>query len=109
MEFNVAQMRSVEDLGLALNTVGSASHGKTPLVFFDELDCAFQGRELGWLQYFLAPMDAEDFLRRVHRRRVRAQDPAHSYGYRLGTEEPGSNGSAAVQNPMVAPALSSSG
>ena len=29
--------------------------GKIPLVFFDEFDSAFKGK-LGWLKYFLAPM-----------------------------------------------------
>jgi hypothetical protein len=66
MEFNVAQMRSVEDLAVALNRIGSASHGNTPLAFFDEFDCVFQGRPLGWLQYFLAPMQDGSFYAMNH-------------------------------------------
>lgn len=55
-EFNVAQMRSPQDLGDALSEVSSAGHGKVPLVFFDEFDCAIDQQPNGWLQYFLAPM-----------------------------------------------------
>ncbi|HYJ03848.1 MAG TPA: hypothetical protein VEX43_01860 [Chthoniobacterales bacterium] len=29
----------------------------TPLIFFDEFDCQFNGEPLGWLKYFLGPME----------------------------------------------------
>ena len=56
LEFNVAQFTSPSDLGRALHQVRDAClAGKIPLVFFDEFDCAFNGK-LGWLKYFLTPM-----------------------------------------------------
>ncbi len=62
IEYNVAQIRTVEQLGEAFLRVGSINNeGKTPLVFFDEFDCAFEGKDLGWLKYFLAPMNDGTF------------------------------------------------
>ncbi|MGF7118378.1 AAA family ATPase [Methanobacterium oryzae] len=56
LEFNVAQFNSLEDLIDALHKVrDQALLGKVPLVFFDEFDSSFEGK-LGWLKYFLAPM-----------------------------------------------------
>jgi hypothetical protein len=66
--FNVAQFTSVEDLVNALQEVRDiAIKGKVPLVFFDEFDATF-GSELGWLKYFLAPMQDGEFRdgARVH-------------------------------------------
>jgi hypothetical protein len=37
----------VRDVGLS---------GALPLVFWDEFDTALEGKKLGWLRYFLAPM-----------------------------------------------------
>jgi ATPase family associated with various cellular activities (AAA) len=61
MEFNIAQFSDPSDLHRALEKVSKRSKQQkgltvTPLVFFDEFDCPFGGRDLGWLQYFLAPM-----------------------------------------------------
>jgi len=36
--------------------------GKIPLVFFDEFDCSFNQKPLGWLKYFLAPMQEGTFV-----------------------------------------------
>lgn len=56
LEFNLSQFRSVDDLCRAFHRVrDTLLDGATPLVFFDEFDSAFEG-ELGWLKYFLAPM-----------------------------------------------------
>lgn len=56
MEFNVSQFTSVGDLTNALHKVrDEVLKGKMPLVFFDEFDAYF-GTRLGWLKYFLAPM-----------------------------------------------------
>lgn len=56
MEFNVSQFTSVGDLISALHKVrDEVLKGKMPLVFFDEFDASF-GTRLGWLKYFLAPM-----------------------------------------------------
>lgn len=56
MEFNVSQFTSTADLASAFHKVRDlVLKGKMPLVFFDEFDTAFDGK-LGWLKYFLAPM-----------------------------------------------------
>jgi hypothetical protein len=56
--FNLSQWKSVEDLAVALHRVrDSGLRGKVPLVFFDEFDSKLDGQELGWLKYFLAPMN----------------------------------------------------
>lgn len=55
-EFNVSQFTSPIDLVDAFHKVRDmVLGGKIPLVFFDEFDSAFEGK-LGWLKYFLAPM-----------------------------------------------------
>ncbi len=58
LEFNVSQFRGLDDLRMAFEDIvkESAKKGVTPLAFFDEFDCVWEGRELGWLKYFLAPM-----------------------------------------------------
>jgi len=56
LEFNVAQFQSTADLASALHKVRDlVLLGKIPLVFFDEFDSHFESK-LGWLKYFLAPM-----------------------------------------------------
>lgn len=56
LDFNLSQFRSVQDLISAFHRVRDVSlKGKIPLVFFDEFDSAFDGK-LGWLKYFLSPM-----------------------------------------------------
>jgi hypothetical protein len=56
IDFNVSQFTSTSDLARALHRVRDlALKGKIPLVFFDEFDTSFEGK-LGWLKYFLAPM-----------------------------------------------------
>lgn len=62
LEFNLAQFRSPDDLVDALHVVrDKALGGSVPLVFWDEFDTALDGRELGWLRYFLAPMQDGEF------------------------------------------------
>jgi hypothetical protein len=62
MEYNIAQFRSPEDLGNALHRVGSVNNsGRTPLVFLDEFDCPLDKEPLGWLKFFLAPMQDGSF------------------------------------------------
>ncbi len=57
IEFNLSQMRSPDDLADALHQVRDTSlAGKIPLVFWDEFDTPLDGQVLGWLRYFLAPM-----------------------------------------------------
>lgn len=56
LDFNLSQFRTPLDLISAFHKVRDiVLDGKLPLVFFDEFDSAFEGK-LGWLKYFLAPM-----------------------------------------------------
>lgn len=55
--FNLAQFRSFDDVSRLLLEVRDAGiDDKLPLVFFDEFDSPFDTQPLGWLKYFLAPM-----------------------------------------------------
>jgi len=61
--FNLSQMNSPQDLIGALHQVrDEALRGKIPLVFWDEFDTSLAGTPLGWLRYFLAPMQDGSFL-----------------------------------------------
>jgi hypothetical protein len=56
IEFNLSQFNDPRELVAAFHRVRDiALGGKIPIVFFDEFDSAYNGR-LGWLKYFLAPM-----------------------------------------------------
>jgi hypothetical protein len=58
LEFNLSQLRSATELGLAFHEVRDvALEGDLPLVFWDEFDAPLDGVPLGWLQHFLAPME----------------------------------------------------
>ena len=62
LTFNVAQFDSPDDLTDALHQVRDVGlRGRLPLVFWDEFDTAIEGRSLGWLRYFLAPMQDGEF------------------------------------------------
>jgi hypothetical protein len=62
LEFNVAQFSGPKDLEIAFHKVQDvAVAGGIPLVFFDEFDADFDGIKLGWLKYFLAPMQDGKF------------------------------------------------
>lgn len=57
--FNLAQFDSVEQLTEAFHQVQDrvlSSNDEVPLVIFDEFDSTFQQVPMGWLKYFLAPM-----------------------------------------------------
>jgi len=57
MTFNLSQFESTRDLVAAFHLIRDAAlKGKTPLVFFDEFDARFGDLPLGWLRFFLAPM-----------------------------------------------------
>jgi ATPase family associated with various cellular activities (AAA) len=57
IEFNLSQWENPSYLVQALHRVRDiALRGKVPLVFFDEFDSRLGTQELGWLRYFLAPM-----------------------------------------------------
>jgi hypothetical protein len=57
LPFNLSQLNKPDDLRGAFHQIRDASlRGKFPLVFWDEFDSILQGQTLGWLRYFLAPM-----------------------------------------------------
>ncbi|MEA2784939.1 MAG: hypothetical protein QOF71_1043 [Candidatus Eremiobacteraeota bacterium] len=60
--FNLSQLSSPSAINDALHQVRDAGlTGKLPLVFWDEFDTALKGVDLGWLRYFLAPMQDGTF------------------------------------------------
>jgi hypothetical protein len=60
--FNLSQFDSVNGLISAFHQVRDISlNGKMPLVFWDEFDTSLEGTPLGWLRYFLAPMQDGKF------------------------------------------------
>ena len=55
--FNLSQFNQPEDLLDALHQVRDVGlSGRIPLVFWDEFDSALDGQSLGWLRYFISPM-----------------------------------------------------
>ena len=61
-EFNLSQFESPDELTDALHQVRDVGlSGKIPLVFWDEFDTPLAGKPLGWLRYFLAPMQDGSF------------------------------------------------
>jgi len=61
--FNLSQYQKAEELADAFHLVRDrVLAGKIPLVFFDEFDTSLGGQALGWLRYFLAPMQDGEFL-----------------------------------------------
>lgn len=57
LEFNLSQFDDAQAIHGALHQVRDvALTGSVPLVFWDEFDTALDGRRLGWLRHFLAPM-----------------------------------------------------
>jgi RyR domain len=62
LEFNLAQFASIEELASALHLVRDESlRGRIPLVFWDEFDTSLAEQPLGWLRYFLSPMQDGSF------------------------------------------------
>ena len=62
LEFNLSQLQSAHELVEALHQVRDVSlKGDIPLVFWDEFDTPLAGKPLGWLRYFLAPMQDGSF------------------------------------------------
>ena len=60
--FNLSQFDSVDNLISAFHQVRDISlSGKMPLVFWDEFDTTLGETQLGWLRYFLAPMQDGKF------------------------------------------------
>jgi hypothetical protein len=60
--FNLSQFDSIDDLLSAFHQVRDVGlSGKIPLVFWDEFDTSLNETPLGWLRYFLAPMQDGKF------------------------------------------------
>jgi hypothetical protein len=60
--FNLSQLGSEDDLWPAMHQVRDVGlSGKLPLVFWDEFDTTLNKQALGWLRYFLAPMQDGKF------------------------------------------------
>ena len=63
LEFNLSQFEGMDAFCAAFQRVRDcAVDGSLPLVFWDEFDSAREGRELGWLAPFLAPMQDGTFM-----------------------------------------------
>jgi hypothetical protein len=62
LEYNVAQFNDVKDLETAFHQAQDrALNDEVPLVVFDEFDANLGAERLGWLKYFLAPMQDGKF------------------------------------------------
>jgi hypothetical protein len=62
LTFNLSQFSDPRELWGALHQVrDEALAGNVPLVFWDEFDTSLGDKELGWLRYFLAPMQDGKF------------------------------------------------
>jgi hypothetical protein len=60
--FNLSQFESPTELQNAFHQARDINlKGKLPLVFWDEFDTPCSGQPLGWLRYFLAPMQDGEF------------------------------------------------
>lgn len=62
LTFNLSQFESAEELSGAFHQIRDLHlKGKMPLVFWDEFDTPCEGAPLGWLRYFLAPIQDGQF------------------------------------------------
>ena len=62
LEFNLSQFSGPEEIIEALHLVRDAVlSGKIPLVFWDEFDTPLNKQPLGWLRFFLSPMQDGSF------------------------------------------------
>ena len=60
--FNLAQFTSFKELArLLLQVRDAALDNQIPLVFFDEFDSTYGEQPLGWLKFFLSPMQDGKF------------------------------------------------
>jgi hypothetical protein len=62
LTFNLSQFESPDELQTAFSEIRDLNlKGTMPLVFWDEFDTPRAGQPLGWLRYFLAPMQDGEF------------------------------------------------
>lgn len=60
---NLTQFEHGHELALALSKIpGRLERGELPVVFFDEFDAPRGARDLGWLPWFLAPMQDGEWM-----------------------------------------------
>lgn len=65
LTFNLSQFESPSELAASFQQIQDLRlQGRVPLVFWDEFDSPCQGVPLGWLRYFLAPIQDGQFLDR---------------------------------------------
>lgn len=65
LTFNLSQYQTADELAEAFHLVRDVVlRGKIPLVFFDEFDTTLDAKPLGWLRYFLSPMQDAEFIDR---------------------------------------------
>jgi hypothetical protein len=64
VELNLTQFESPQDIAGAVATAAAVLKGTdaVPFVLFDEFDAAMRGTPLGWLSWFLAPMQDGKFM-----------------------------------------------
>ncbi|MDO9034568.1 MAG: AAA family ATPase, partial [Methanoregula sp.] len=63
LTFNLSQFTDVGQLNSAFHKIRDCSlTGNLPLVFFDEFDSRLNGHDMGWVKYFLAPMQDGGFF-----------------------------------------------
>ena len=61
--FNISQMKSADELIDSFRLIqNDVLKDKLPIVFWDEFDSMYEQEELGWLKYFLSPMQSGKFL-----------------------------------------------
>ena len=80
LTFNLSQFESPAELRTAFHLISDLNlKGRMPLVFWDEFDTPCEGQPLGWLRYFLAPMQDGEFTH---------QGISHSYEeFRSGNDQ----------------------
>lgn len=62
LTFNLSQFNNPHELIDAFHQIRDVGlSGKIPLVFWDEFDTKLEGNKLGWLRFFLAPMQDGEF------------------------------------------------
>ena len=63
LTFNLSQFESPDELAPAFHQARDLClRGRLPVVFWDEFDTPCGERQLGWLRYFLAPMQDGEFV-----------------------------------------------
>lgn len=67
---NISQYEEPSELFEALDEALNCANGRIPLVFFDEFDSAMNGQPLGWLRYFLAPMQDGEYTLKGKKRSI---------------------------------------